>query len=120
VLDSAHDCVTHMGHLPVYRELMLLHSVARDLSEVGENSVPVDLLPQLDEPTPRPAAFIRAPAAGRLAATMLFDAQPSALAELKVDVPLDEVGASTSILEFAPDDIVPDASANKGEPDVRR
>jgi len=34
-----------MGHLPVYRELMLLHSVARDLSEVGENSVPVDLLP---------------------------------------------------------------------------
>lgn len=106
--------------LPAYRELMLLYSVARDLSEAGEDSVPVDLLLPLDDPAPPVSSFTMTPGTERLAATTPLDAQPSALAELEVDLPLDDVDASTSILEFAPTDIVPDASVNKGEPDVRR
>jgi hypothetical protein len=100
--------------LPAYRELMLLYSVARDLSEAGEDSVPVDLLLPLDEPVPPPSSFKKTAGAERLAATTPFEAQPSVLAELEVDLPLDDVDASTSILEFAPTDVAPDASANKG------
>jgi hypothetical protein len=94
--------------------------VARDLSEAGEDSVPVDLLLPLDEPAPPASSFTRTPGAERLAATTPLDAQPSALAGLEVDVPLDDVDASTSILEFAPTDIAPDASGKNAEPDERR
>lgn len=73
--------------LPAYRELMLLYSVARDLSEAGPGGVPVDVLLPLDEPEGAGAP----PVFERLVATTSLEAQPSVHKPLTVDVPLDDV-----------------------------
>ncbi|HSV69172.1 MAG TPA: hypothetical protein VLI72_03600 [Methylibium sp.] len=73
--------------LPAYRELMLLYSVARDLSETTTNGIgAVDLLLPLDESgTGAPA-----PVFERLVATTSLEAQPSVHKPLEVDLPLDD------------------------------
>ena len=72
--------------LPAYRELMLLYSIARDLSESGPSGVPVDVLLPLDEPEGASAP----PVFERLVATTSLEAQPSVHKPLTVDVPLDD------------------------------
>lgn len=76
--------------LPAYRELMLLYSVARDLSESGPESVAVDVLLPLGEADSSSAM----PVFERLIATTSLEAQPSVHKPLTVDLPLDDAPAS--------------------------
>ncbi len=74
--------------LPAYRELMMLYSVARDLSEsdASDGAGTVDLLLPLEDvgTTAAPAVF------ERLIATTSLEAQASAFKPLEIDLPLDD------------------------------
>lgn len=74
--------------LPAYRELMLLYSVARDLSEgvAAEAAESVDLLLPLEATSDAEAPVVYE----RLIATTSLEAQPSAFKPFDVDLHLDD------------------------------
>ncbi|HEU4460168.1 MAG TPA: hypothetical protein VFR90_13685 [Methylibium sp.] len=71
--------------LPAYRELMLLYSIARDVSDQHADEPPVDvMLPIGDDVAPAPAVF------ERLLATSSMPAQPDVHKPLEIDFTLDD------------------------------
>ena len=76
--------------LPAYRELMLLYSVARDLSEAG-GGASVDLLLPIGEESADADDSGHGGVFERLLATTTLNAEPSALKPMQVDLTLEDL-----------------------------
>jgi hypothetical protein len=83
--------------LPAYRELMLLYSIVRDVSDQQPDEPPVDLMLPIGEPEgDASAASSQTAAFERLLATSSMPAQPGVHKPLEVDFTLEDLPASST------------------------